>query len=322
MKKFTKVCLILAGTLAGVGVILCIVGGAMGASFGKINGGSRTGQNPAWVDAISDWLCWDEEDVEALEDYMSEEGKVTSIESSDGAVTYVYSQEEMSKVKNLDIDIKAGSLKILESDDEQIHLIVDAGGGSVKKGINGDTFIVKDTTKEIWNFFRWQKGVKIVLYLPENLEFERISIDVNAGEVNTTGVELTAEEADLSVDAGSLKAGTLNVTRELEVDTGAGEVQIDELTAREVELDCGVGEMNISGTITGDITADCGVGELNLTVADDEESFNYIIDCGVGDVKLGDTSYSSLGKKKNIDNNAEKNMNLDCGVGSIKVKYE
>ena len=322
MKKFTKVCLILAGTLAGIGVILSIVGGAMGASLGRINGRDRTGSNPAWVDAISDWLCWDEEDAEALEDYISEEGQVTSIENSDGAVTYVYSREEISKVKNLDIDIKAGSLKILESDDEQMHLIVDARGGSVKKGINGDTFLVKDTTKEIWDWFRWQKGVKVVLYLPADMKFERLGIDVNAGEVNMTGAELTAKEADLSVDAGSLKAGTLNVTRELEADTGAGELQIDALTAGEVELDCGVGEMNISGTVNGDLTADCGVGELNLTISDVEESFNYIIDCGVGDVKLGDTSYSSLGKKKKIDNNAEKTMNLDCGVGSIRVKYE
>lgn len=322
MKKFTKVCLILAGTLAGIGVILCIVGGTMGASFGKINYANRMGENPAWVDAISDWLCWDEEDAEALEDYVSEVGQVTSIEDSDGAVTYVYSREEISKVKNLDIDIKAGSLKILESDDEQMRLIVDARGGSVKEGIDGDTFIVKDTTKDIWNWFRWQKGVKVVLYLPAGMKFERLGIDVNAGEVNTTGAELTAEEADLSVDAGSLKVGTLNAARELEADTGAGEMQIDELTAGEVELDCGVGEMNISGRVNGNLTADCGVGELNLTISDVEESFNYIIDCGVGDVKLGATSYSSLGKKKKIDNNAEKTMNLDCGVGSIRVKYE
>lgn len=322
MKKFTKVCLILAGTFAGIGVILCIVGGAMGASFGKINYENSMGKNPAWVDAISDWFCWDEEDMEASEDYMLEEEQVTSIENSDGAVTYIYAQEEMERIQNLDIDIKAGSLKILESDDEQIHLIVDANGGNVKKGINGDTFIVKDMTKEIWSFFRWQKGVKVVLYLPADMEFKQLSIEVNAGEVNTSAVELTAEEADLSVDAGSLKIGTLKVNRELEVDTGAGEVQIEELTAEKVELDCGVGEMNISGTITGDITADCGVGELNLTVFDDEESFNYIIDCGVGDVKLGATSYTSLGKKKKIDHNAEKTMKLDCGVGSIRVKYE
>lgn len=58
MKRFTKVCLILAGTLAGIGVILCVVGGAMGASFGKINAVNRTG-NTAWLDVIGDWFSWD-----------------------------------------------------------------------------------------------------------------------------------------------------------------------------------------------------------------------------------------------------------------------
>lgn len=326
MKTFTKVCLILSGTLAGVGVIFCIIGGAMGASFGKIGNVSRTNWGIGWLDTIGDWFDWDEDDFEAFEDYLSEDSSVTSIENSDGATTYVYAADEIKNIRNLDIDIKAGTLKILESEDEQIHLLVDANGGSVKQGINGSTFTVKDTTRGLfggWGIFGWRdKGVKVVLYLPEDMNFDQLEIDVSAGEVDTTGSELTAKEADLSVDAGSLRVGVLNVSQKLEADTGAGEVRIGELTAEEVELDCGVGEMDIQGTISGNIKADCGVGELHITLNGEEESFNYVLDCGIGDVKIGNSSYTSLGKKKEIDNNAEKTMNLDCGVGSIKVKYE
>lgn len=325
MKTFTKVCLILAGTLAGVGVIFCIIGGAMGASFGKMGNVSRTDWGIGWLDIASDWFSWDEDDFEEFEDYLSEDLPVTSIENSDGAATYAYGADEIKNISNLDIDIKAGSLKVLESEDEQIRLIVDANGGSVKQGINGSTLTVKDTTKGLfggWGLFGWRnKGVKVVLYLPADMTFEQIEIDVSAGEVNTIGSELTAKDADLSVDAGSLKVGVLNVSRKLEANTGAGEVKIGDLTAEEAELDCGVGEMDIQGTISGNIKADCGVGELDITLYGEEESFNYILDCGLGDVRIGSSSYTSLGKKKKIDNNAEKTMNLDCGVGSIKVKY-
>ena len=326
MKTFTKVCLILAGTLAGAGVVFCIIGGAMGASFGKIGNMSRNDWGIGWLDTFGGWFRWDEDEFEAFEDYLSEDPPVPSIENSDGAVTYVYTADEIKNIRNLDIDIKAGTLKILESKDGQIHLAVDANGGSVKQGINGSTFTVKDTTKGLfggWGLFGWRdKGVKVVLYLPADMDFEQIEIDVSAGAVDTTGIELTAGDAGLSVDAGSLKVGTFTVSRKLEADTGAGEVRIGELTAEEVELDCGVGEMDIRGTVSGNIKADCGVGELDITLHGEEESFNYILDCGVGDVRIGKSSYTSLGKKKKIDNNAEKTMNLDCGVGSIKVKYE
>ncbi len=306
MKTFTKVCLILAGTLAGVGVIFCIIGGAMGASFGKMGNASRTNWGIGWLDIASDWFSWDEDDFEAFEDYLSDDLSDTSIGNIDSAETYVYGADEIKNISNLDVDIKAGSLKILESEDEQIRLM-------------------KDTTKGLfggWGLFGWRnKGVKVVLYLPADMTFDRIEIDVSAGEVNAIGSELTAKDADLSVDAGSLKVGVLNVSRKLEANTGAGEVKIGDLTAEEAELDCGVGEMDIQGTISGNIKADCGVGELNITLYGEEESFNYVLDCGLGDVRIGSSSYTSLGKKKKIDNNAEKTMNLDCGVGSIKVKY-
>lgn len=157
-----------------------------------------------------------------MEDYVSEADSTTFVDAVDGAITYVYEEDQVKRISNLDIEIKAGSLKILESEDEQIHLIIDDGNGTVKEGIEGDTFIVEDTSAKVWDFLNGRKGIEVILYLPPEMTFEQISIDVNAGEVDTSGVELTAMEAELSVDAGSLKAGTLTAVHKAEADTGAG----------------------------------------------------------------------------------------------------
>lgn len=71
----------------------------------------------------------------------------------------------------------------------------------------------------------------------------------------------------------------------------------------------------------GKLEADCGVGELLLNLKGVKEDYNYDLECGIGEIRCADESYSGFGKDYTIDNHAAKNMEIECGIGQITVKY-
>ncbi len=307
MKKYTKVSLMLAGLLAGAGVILVIVGFAMGASLSEMN---SWGSNPG--NRIIQWLHWGVDD--SSED-MDEVGE---------SQEYIYTGEEFEEIKNLDIEIKAGSLRLVESGEQQIRLVVKHQDGKVKCKVEDETLVIKDESgSDVWfgiDFGSWDDyGVDVELYVPAGWQCDELDIEVNAGEIENAGVEICAGEAELNVDAGTLQMDKLVVSEHLKVEVGAGELQIADVDAAAMELDCGMGEMSITGNISGDVVAKCGMGELNLDIEGDLEAFDYDMKCGLGDIRIGNESYTSLGEKKSFENHAEKKMELDCGMGEINV---
>ena len=70
-----------------------------------------------------------------------------------------------------------------------------------------------------------------------------------------------------------------------------------------------------------EIEPDCGVGELLLNLKGVKEDYNYDLECGIGEIRCADESYSGFGKDYTIDNHAAKNMEIECGIGQITVKY-
>ena len=127
-------------------------------------------------------------------------------------------------------------------------------------------------------------------------------------------------EIELNMKAGKLKADQIR-TKNLEVNAGAGEVNILEFQAEEAEFACGAGSVTASGDAGKKLAADCGVGELLLNLKGVKEDYNYDLECGIGEIRCADESYSGFGKDYTIDNHAAKNMEIECGIGQITVKY-
>ena len=98
-------------------------------------------------------------------------------------------------------------------------------------------------------------------------------------------------------------------------------MNILEFQAEEAEFVCGAGSVTASGDAGKKLEADCGVGELLLNLKGVKEDYNYDLECGIGEIRCADESYSGFGKDYMIDNHAAKNMEIECGIGQITVKY-
>ena len=97
------------------------------------------------------------------------------------------------------------------------------------------------------------------------------------------------------------------------------------VTFEKVSMDCGNGDiasdsLNLTTITTSKTEIDLGSGDVTLTMAGTEKDYNYNIDCGNGDVKIGDILFEDDLKKRNI--NALRWINIDCGSGDLTIDFD
>ena len=107
----------------------------------------------------------------------------------------------------------------------------------------------------------------------------------------------------------------------ISVDIGAAECQFSQIHTNKLDIDTGVGAVTFTGTVAGDVELETGVGDVTLNLANPEQDYNYRIECGVGTIRVGGSSYTMLSHETHINNNAPYSMELECGVGSITVNF-
>ena len=91
------------------------------------------------------------------------------------------------------------------------------------------------------------------------------------------------------------------------------------VTFEEVSMDCGNGDI-VSDSLNITDEFDLGSGDVTLTMSGSEKDYNYDLDIGSGDVKIGDVLFEDDVKKHNT--NASKWINIDCGSGDLTIDFD
>lgn len=66
-------------------------------------------------------------------------------------------------------------------------------------------------------------------------------------------------------------------------------------------MDCGAGSITASGTIERELDVDCGIGNVDVTLDGVESLYNYELQCGIGEITVGDSSYSGISEEKGYE---------------------
>ena len=218
-----------------------------------------------------------------------------------GEIAFSDWNDSYEDITSLDIDLKAGEMKILTSDNNDVE--IEAESISEKLEIsayrNGNTLVV-DSTDKLKDIAKQSLGT-LTIYLPENLILDK---------------------ANISIGAGTLYIESIDVN-DFSIDVGAGTADIDFFRAKEADFDCGAGEMNLYGYVEKESDIDCGLGNIKYNTSDNEENYNYKISCGVGEILCGSNQFSGIGGERKIENHhATKEMDIDCGLGNVEVIFE
>lgn len=229
----------------------------------------------------------------------------------------------------LGVDAEVGEMKTYEVKDDITSLDVELGGASLTIKL-GDSFSVESDINSIsvrdagktlsvkQKGVQWsvKKAVGTVVITLPSDTFFN-NASISMGAGNLEIEDLSAERVDLDFGAGEVTIKKLIATEGADIDGGAGKITIENGEIRKLDIDMGVGEFNLRARLEGRNTFDMGVGEANLTLLDSEDKYSFDIDKGIGEIRIdGDTVGS--GRR----GNGEIDIEIDGGVGAINIKFE
>lgn len=141
-------------------------------------------------------------------------------------------------------------------------------------------------------------------------------VDMDFGAGNVEIDALSCERLDLDLGAGNFSAESLTVTRETDIDGGTGMVYIGGGSLADLDLGMGVGALDLRSELLGNSDLDMGVGEVRLCLLGDKSDYKLDIDKGIGEVFF-DGSYVSGG----IFGNGSRRVDVDGGIGRIEINF-
>ena len=282
MKKGWKIFWVVCGVTVCIGVFCLIAGTAMGATTESFRS-----HFPYGIGVIN-----------FADGYSSDYGYGEQPSAEDIEV-----KETFSGIKDVEVDVTCLMVQVLESDSASGEIRMETSNIDPRLrfeySAEGDTLEIK--TREWKNFWRFGTNLSngvVWLYVPKDM-LEEVSMEIGIGELYVENIS----------------------AKSFSVDAGVGEAVIDNFMADEADFNCGVGSITAAGDCNNSVKIDGGVGEVVYTAAGKEQDYNYSLDCGIGDVEVGGSSFTGLGTTKHIDNGAKKEMDIECGIGSVYVSF-
>ena len=221
------------------------------------------------------------------------------------------------KLENLNI---TNDIKFLDIEVENTNIIIKKGN-TLKAETNNKHLKLKERNNKLIfedkrnNIFGKNNNTDLIIYIPVEQIFNEVSIENGAGKIN---IELiNTQKLELELGAGKVEIDDLTVIKELDINGGAGEINIKNGNINNLNLDMGVGTLNLESIITGYSDIDAGIGDLNLSLIGNSNDYKLKVNKGIGTATLnGEKIKNDLyyGEGSNI-------INIDGGIGNISINY-
>lgn len=144
------------------------------------------------------------------------------------------------------------------------------------------------------------------------------NIEIETGAGEVRIEEFFADNLKLKLGAGNVKISNINIDKKTEIDGGVGKVIIEKSILNNLDLDCGVGEFEMTAKLLGNSDIDCGVGRLSINLVGNENDYEILAKKGLGSFTINSKEVQDNTKY----GNGENYITIDAGVGSTNIKYE
>ena len=207
-------------------------------------------------------------------------------------------------LKRLNIELKANNLIIKKGAEIKVEtthprkFYVNQRDESIN--ISGKNLIGKNST--------------IIIYVPENFVFESIEIEGGAGRISLS--DFVTRELSLELGAGEVEINSVEVLDETDIDGGAGEINIINSSLSNLDFDMGIGKCTMNAQLYGKNEIDAGIGQLQIKLLDGKENYTIMAEEGVGNITID-------GEKLNNNikyGNGKSILKINGGIGSIEIE--
>lgn len=339
MKKSTKIILITSACLIFGGILIAGISGAVG--------GTRQFKELVDRQALNFDLPWEGSQLKITTEGIyftnSDEGGANSEhpidapESSEDIVIVDGSEPSsdvtgvsegveapinvpVTKVKRIEMNLGAGEIELKKSGNGTLH-VGEGENMNIISDFKDGTLKIRTKSKNQIQIFGFStdgaSAGRAVIYLPDQM-YEEITLDMGAG--TCTGELPECAKLSIRLGAGECDFDYIKAD-EIELEVGAGECKIGLLEARELNADIAMGEFSAKALIADDLDAKVGMGEITMEIIGDEADFDYDVEVGAGEVRIGSRSYSGIGSGGSRDNGLEREIDVECGMGEATLKF-
>lgn len=145
-------------------------------------------------------------------------------------------------------------------------------------------------------------------------------VELEIGAGSVNIDRLETMSMDLEGGIGSMEVQQLIVHEKLDAQMGVGNLLIRQAQLGASDIRCGIGSVELkSCELTDDADITGGVGEVRIALAAEKEDYNYELRGGIGELILFGTNYGSLDTDTDIDNGAQYTISLKSGIGKIEL---
>lgn len=216
--------------------------------------------------------------------------------------------EASNDVATVDIDVDFTNLIIKNGD----YLRVETNNQNIDYKQDNQKLKIKEKTH---NWFAKNDEGNLIVYIPENLKFEQVKINADAGKIHIEN--LNTEKLNLELGAGATEIENLIVTYNCKINSGAGKVSISSGKINDLKLDMGIGKFEISSEITGNNKVNAGIGNLNLDIKGIRENYTLKANKGIGNIKIDKKEIS----EDAVYGSGENAIKIEGGIGNIDVNF-
>ena len=150
------------------------------------------------------------------------------------------------------------------------------------------------------------------------IDFIFDGVEIDAGAGKVNIENLSTKQLYLNLGAGKSDINNLNVLEKAKIDGGAGEMNINATSINNLDLNMGVGKLSLTSKLTGNNKIDSGVGKMNLYLIGTLDDYKISIDKGIGNATIdGENMKDDSTYGTGIDS-----LDIDGGIGSIDIEFK
>lgn len=326
MKRFMKVSLMTAGILGALGFAFCLIGGIVsGRNFlMAVKNDVHADKRLAVVERVFEGV---ERGIGASKSGKTEIYVEDSSHSAPDKLTVNNSETTESGYEHhietegiRELNVSLGAGICTISEKDEADGLIDL----YVNGKGGFNFYIKDSTLYVEGF----KGNQ--LFNVNQLDNEmtlRIprgmgfeEMDLEIGAGIMEIDNLKAKEFDAVIGAGELGINKAEII-DFSVEIGAGNLVAGDMHVRGADLEVDLGNCSYEGIIEQELDAECNMGSMDFLLKGKEKDYNYEIECSAGNVEINGWEFTALGTEKYVNNGAAATFELTCSMGNITLDF-
>lgn len=140
-------------------------------------------------------------------------------------------------------------------------------------------------------------------------------LDLNLGAGKIDIDKIFVEILLMDLGAGTMTAKEINVYEKATINGGAGNINIYSGTINNLNLKLGAGNASIQSDLTGSNTLTTGVGKLNLGLSRSKDNYKFDISKGLGNIILNDFDVS----EDILIGDGEAKIKISGAIGNIII---